>query len=123
MKPGERRKEGRGGLELIEEAVHLLRMNAGATLAAYYAGSLPFMLGLLYFWADMSRSPYAAQHLTGASLGMALLFLWMKFWQAIFVDSLRARISTNPPTRWNLRRALRVLLIQTAIQPTAVIVL
>ncbi len=123
MKPSNRRKAGRGGLELVEESVHLLRMNAGTALAAYYTGSLPFILGLLYFWADMSRSPYAAQHLTDASLAMALLFLWMKFWQAVFVDGLRARISASPPTRWNLRRALRVLLIQSAIQPSAVVVL
>jgi hypothetical protein len=123
MKPGARRKKGRGGLELIEEAIHLLRVNAGPALAAYYIGSLPFMLALLYFWADMSRSPFAAQHLTGAALGMALLFLWLKFWQAVFVDGLRARISTAPPTRWNFRRAGRVLLIQTAIQPSALVFL
>src|SRR5271170_1254878 len=106
MKPTHRRTEGPSGLQLVEEAVHLLRMSGGAALSAYYIGSLPFILGLLYFWADMSRSPYASQHLTGASFGMALLFLWMKFWQAIFVDDLRSRISTSPPTRWNLRRAL-----------------
>jgi hypothetical protein len=123
MKPKDRRKEGKGGLALVEEAVQLLRLNAGAVLAAYYAGTLPFILGLLFFWADMSRSPYAAQHLAGASLGMALLFLWMKFWQAIFVDGLRARISAGPPTRWNLRRAFRVLIIQSAIQPSAAIAL
>jgi hypothetical protein len=123
MKPGDRRKAGRGGIELVEEAVHLLRLHAGATLPAYYAGSLPFILGLLYFWAEMSRSPFGAQHLARESLGMALLFLWMKFWQAIFVDGLRARISTNPPTRWNPRRLFRVMVIQCAIQPSGVVAL
>jgi hypothetical protein len=123
MKRSERRTEGPGVFELIEEAVHLLRMNAAVALPSYYLGSLPFVLGLLFFWADMSRSPFAEEHLIEASLTMALLFVWMKFWQAMFADSLRARISANPPTRWNLRRALRVLLIQTAIQPSGVVLL
>jgi hypothetical protein len=123
MKTIERRKAGPGGFALVEEAVHLLRIHAGLVLPAYFVGSLPFILGLLYFWADTSRSSYAAQHLIGASLGMAMLFVWMKFWQAIFVEGLRARISASPPTRWNLRRALRVLLIQTAIQPSGLFIL
>ena len=55
----------RPALELIEEAVHLLRRAPGPVLAIYYFGSLPFVLALLYFWADMSRSPLAYQHLAG----------------------------------------------------------
>lgn len=121
MKPENRRQLGKGGMELVEEAIHLLRMAPGAALASYYIGSLPFILGLLYFWTDMCRSPFAAQHLVGGSLGLALLFLWMKFWQTVFASSLRARISGHSPPVWNFRRCLRVFIFQTAIQPTAVI--
>jgi len=90
------RQQGKSGFELIEEATHLLRTAPVTVLASYYLGSLPFILGLLYFWADMSRDPYAPQHLTAAALGLALLFLWMKFWQVIFARKLRALISVEP---------------------------
>ena len=75
MKSTPRRQQGKGALELIEEASHLLRAAPAAALAGYYLGSLPFVLGWLYFWADMSRDPDAPQHLTAATLNLTLLFL------------------------------------------------
>ncbi|MDB6112010.1 MAG: hypothetical protein JWR69_3760 [Pedosphaera sp.] len=123
MKASDRRQRGKGGIELVEEAIHLLRMAPGAAIAGYYLGSLPFILGLLYFWADMSRSPFAYQHLAEASLGLALLFLWMKWWQALFTNNLRAHLSGQAPPPLSVRRGFRILLIQTALQPTAFIML
>jgi hypothetical protein len=108
-------------MELVEEAVHLLRRAPAGLLAGYYFGSLPFVLGLLYFWADMSRSPFAARHLSGSALGLALLFLWMKFWQAVFAANLRARAAGSPPPRWNPRRCARLCIIQGALQPSAAV--
>ena len=119
MKSRNRRQQGKKGLELVEEAVHSLRLAPGAALASYYLGSLPFVLGVLYFWADMSRNPYAAKHLTAAALGLALLFLWMKFWQAVFASHMRAQIAAAAPPRWTLRRGARVALLQAALQPSA----
>src|SRR5262249_41776946 len=66
---------GRSGLDLIEEAMHLLRRAPASTLAVYYAGAIPFTIVFLYFWADMSRSPFAVDHLAEASLMMTVLFL------------------------------------------------
>ena len=117
MKRAHRRQQGRSGIELLEEAVHLLRTAPGGALAGYYLGSLPFVLGLLYFWADMSRNPFAYQHLAGASLGMALLFLWMKLWQVAFARKLHAAISLAPPTPWSFSRCRRAFLAQAALQP------
>lgn len=69
-----RRQQGRGAFDLIEEATHLLRTAPAATLAVYYLGAIPFVLGLLYFWAEMSRSPFADQHLADASFATGILF-------------------------------------------------
>ena len=69
MKPAQRRKQGRPALDLIEEAVHLLRTAPAGALAAYYLGALPFVLGLLFFWADMSTSAFARRHVAEAALG------------------------------------------------------
>src|SRR5215467_2936976 len=90
-------------IELIEEAVHLLRQAPLSTLALYYIGSLPFVVGLLYFWAEMSRSPFASEHLVGEALGVALLFLWMKLWQARFSRKLWAQIGGHSPHAFGWR--------------------
>jgi uncharacterized membrane protein YuzA (DUF378 family) len=121
MKP--RRQEGRPAFDLIEEATHRLRTAPVATLAVYYLGAIPFVLGLLYFWADMSRSPFAGQHLVDSSLGLAALFLWMKFWQVIFARRLRAHITADPPPRWTVRRWGRVFLTQAFVQPSGLFLL
>src|SRR5579862_2201011 len=104
MKRAQQQRQGRGGFDLVEQATHLLRAAPAATLAVYYLGDIPFVLGLLYFWADMSRSPFAYQHLTGSALGLAALFFWMKFWQVIFARHIRAQITREPPPRWTIRR-------------------
>ena len=105
-----RRRQGKGAFDLIEEAVHLLRTAPPSTLAAYYLGAIPFVLGLLFFWADMSRSPFANQHLADASLALAALFFWMKFWQAVFAQRIRAHIAAEPPPALNFRLGTRILL-------------
>ena len=118
MKAAQRRRKGRPALDLIEEAIHLLRTAPAAVLVGYYLGTLPFVLALLYFWADMSRSPFAPQHVVEASLGIAASFVWMKSWQAVFAGRLRdfASGATLPPL--TLRRGLRIATGQAALQST-----
>ena len=53
------KKQHQSAIRIIEEAVQLLRAGPGRLLAGYYLGSVPFVLGLMYFWADMSRSASA----------------------------------------------------------------
>lgn len=118
-----RRRNGPGALEIIETAVHLLRVAPAGTLATYYVGALPFVLGLLFFWADMSRNPFAPQHAVVVSLGLAGLFLWLKFWQAVFAQKLRAQLSGESLPPLTPARAGRIFFTQTAVQPTALFVL
>ena len=108
--------QGKAVFDLIEEATHLLRTAPSGLLAFYYLGAVPFILGLLYFWADMSRNPFADQHLAEAALGTAALFLWMKFWQAIFARRVRAHIAAEPPPRLEARQLLRIAVTQTFLQ-------
>ncbi len=123
MKPAQRRKQGRPALDLIEEAVHLLRTAPAGALAAYYLGALPFVLGLLFFWADMSTSAFARRHVAEAALGTALLFVWMKFWQAIFARRLRAFVSGVAPEPLDWGRGLQLLSGQAALQATGLFIL
>lgn len=122
MRRGDPSRESKSAFELIEEAVHLLRRSPAKRLASYYVGSLPFVLGLLYFWADMSRSAFAEQHLAEAGLVLAALFLWMKLWQAVFCRQLLEVLRGGSfPRSW--RHWLRVLVAQTTLQPTALFML
>src|SRR5439155_4820129 len=112
-------RRGKPALDLIEEAVHLLRGAPAGVLACYYLGALPFTLALLYFWTDMSRGAFAHEHVSEASCAVALLFVWMKTWQAIFCANLRALAAHATPPRWTLRRIARTALVQAALQPLA----
>jgi hypothetical protein len=123
MKSKQRHRQGKGAFDLIEEATHLLRTAPVATLAVYYLGAIPFVLGLLYFWADMSRSPFASQHLAEAALGMSAMFLWMKFWQVIFARRVRAQVAGEMPPRWDILCCGRVFVVQAIMQPSGLFVI
>jgi hypothetical protein len=123
MKPPRHRRAGKPAADLVEEAVHLLRTGPAAALALYYLGSLPFVLGVLYFWADMGENPSARRHVVEAALGVSGLFLWMKFCQALFARRLRLHLAGGPPSPLGWRGALRVALWQTVLQPTGLFLL
>lgn len=110
--------EGKPALDLIEEATQLLRSAGPTVLITYYVGSVPAMIGFLYFFSDMSRGAFARSRLIEAALGAAALYLWMKCWHAVFARGLRARLSTEAMPRWTMARVFRLMLVQVAVQPT-----
>ena len=122
MNPGAK-EHRRSAILLVEEAVHLLRKAPLSLLSAYTIGTLPFVLALFYFWADMSRSADAHQYHAVASLGMALLYIWMKCWHVVFAARVKMRLSGEPPQRWSYQRILSLVTTQTLIHATAFIVL
>jgi hypothetical protein len=113
----------KGSLELIEEATHLLRLAPVSALVLYYAGTIPFALGFLYFLADMSQSAFAFDRCAAASLFLSLLYVWMKSWQAAAAARWLSYAKGEPSPAWTLRKALRLTLIQASIQPTSLFVL
>ena len=116
-RPGIRRA-GRPALELVEAAVHLLRGAPAGALLAYYTGSAPCALGLLYFLADMAGGAFARERLIGASLGGACLYLWMKCWHAVFASKLRSHLLLQGEAPWTIARIVRLVLTQVAVQPS-----
>ena len=109
-------RKGRPADALIEEAIALLRTAPASALISYFVGAIPFWLGLLYFLSDMSRSADAAAHLAGASLGVALLFVWMKCWQCVFTSRLRSVLLDEPEAPWTAARIVRMALSQAGLQ-------
>lgn len=114
---------GKPTLDLIEEAVHLLRTSPAAVIVPYFVGSLPFILGLLYFVADMSRSAFAEDHLFESSFTLAILFLWMKAWQSVFAIRLKACVAGIQPPGFNFRRVVRMVVVQTILQPLGLLLI
>ena len=106
----------------MEEAVRLLRAAPLSAWLAYFAGTVPCMLGALYFLSDMSRSAYAAERLVQSSVAMGTVWLWMKCCQAVFTCRLRAGLLLLDPPRWTPARLARLAVAQIAIQPAGLIV-
>ncbi|MGB8355530.1 MAG: DUF4129 domain-containing protein [Chthoniobacteraceae bacterium] len=137
-------RKSKPAIDLIEEAIHLLRIAPGTVHVLYYAGSVPFVLALLHFWSDMSRGAYAYNRIGGDSLTLGLMFVWMKCWHAASASKLRAFLSGSddvtssgvinpyqplptltgsaPARHWSPDRIIRLVTLQAAIQPTALFI-
>ena len=108
----------RGAVEILEEAIQLLRTAPAASIAVYLAGAIPFFVALLYFWTDMARNPFAAERLAGESLAVAALFLWKSVRQAVFEARLYRQLSL---TEEQPMRLARLVMIQSALQPLSLL--
>jgi hypothetical protein len=117
------KQHSKSAILLLEEAVHLLRKAPLFLLSGYYIGTLPFILGLFYFWADMSRSADAQSYHAVASLGIALLYIWMKCWHVVFAARVKMNISGQPLPQWSFQRILSLAATQTLIHATAFFIL
>ena len=117
------KQHSKSAILLLEEAVHLLRQAPLFLLSGYYIGTLPFILGLFYFWADMSRSADAQSYHAVASLGIALLYIWMKCWHVVFAARVKMNISGQPLPQWSYQRILSLAATQTLIHATAFFIL
>ncbi len=116
----ERKPEEQGAIEILEEAVQLLRSAPASSIAVYLVGAIPFSLGLLFFWTDMTRNPFASERVAEESLGVALLFVWKSVWQAVFEARLyrqRSMSSAGP------LRLARLIAIQCTLQPLSLVVI
>jgi hypothetical protein len=112
-----------GPVETIEEAVYLLRSAPAGAIAAYLAGSVPFLVGFLFFWTEMSRSRNAEADSFAEAFGMAVLFLWMNVWKAVFAGRLRRQLEGAGAPPWTWRRGWGVCIVQAAIQPLKLVLM
>lgn len=109
----------RTSIDILEEAVHLLRAAPIETAATYLIGAVPLNLGFLFFLADMNRSAYAFEHLPWASLILAILYVWKNSWQSLFMAKLYRQLSPSEapaPSPW------QAILVQCTLQPLGLIV-
>jgi len=123
MKSAPGRTTGKSSIDLIEEAVEVLRAAKAATFAIYYAGAIPFVVTGLYFWTAMTRDPIAKLHLANSALQVALMFGWLRFCQAIFAKRIRTQLAKEVDRRWSVRQYVRFFVRQMVIQPSGLFVI
>jgi hypothetical protein len=115
-----RKGEARGAVQIVEEAVALLRTASAGTILTYLFGAVPFQVAFLYFLSEMMRNPFARERLPMESLVVALLFVWKRIWQAIFAAQLHQELAGRGFSR---RALFRTVVVQTAVQPLRTVVL
>ena len=109
----------RSSIDILEEAVTLLRSAPLETAVTYLIGAAPLTLAFLFFLADMNRSPYAFEHLPWASLALAVLYVWKNSWQAIFMAKLYNQVS---PSEAEPRNPSQAILMQATLQPLGLLI-
>lgn len=113
----------RPAIDLVEEAVHLLRSAPIAAWAWYLIGVIPFLLALLYFWTDMSWSAEARSACAIEAAGVGIAFVWMEWMQALFARALRRHLRLGAATRLRPRELWLFLVSQATIQPSKLFIL
>lgn len=118
-----KRMDGKPGFELVEEIFALIRTLPSSTFLFYYIGSLPFVLGLFYFWTEMSKSSQAYFQIQEKSIQMALLFIWMKCWQSVYMNKVKEFASSEEPQPWSKGRIGKLIAFQTFFHSTGLFLL
>lgn len=107
--------EPRAG-ELIEEAIQLLRRAPAGTLAWYYAGAVPWVLAVLFFWGYTTWFYPPPETIAWGALGLVGLFGVLKTAQAAFCAQLLAQRLAGPVPAWGWRGWVRVAAGQLRLQ-------
>lgn len=108
---------------MIEQAFYLTKMLPAGTFFSYYLGTMPFIIGILYFFNDMSKNAFAHEYCLSASLGLAFLFAWMRTWQAIFSIKTYEFIGQYPERSWSFGSVAHLITTQTIVHASAILIL
>jgi hypothetical protein len=110
-------KSDRTALGLIDEAIQLLRTSPPTVYALYCAGTVPFLLGLFSFCAEMSYNRSASDRCAASAAALALAYCWMKGLQAFCCRELVRAYTGRGNKWWTPTTILAIWSRQIAIQP------
>jgi hypothetical protein len=109
-------------IDLLEEAIHLLRRTSAITYAYYIVGVTPFALLFFQLLADASYHRYLAEHVSDSAIRLAIGYCWMKGFQAMACQHLLASYSGEPVRRRGPLELLKLWSAQCAIQPWGILI-
>lgn len=115
--------EGAPAREIAEEAVHALRSAPIAAWGAYYLGTVPFCAVMVYFLNSMAISITAQRDLPVFAALLALLFAWMKTWQARYAAQVMALVQGEEAPAFGPGDFWRSLCRQTPRQAAGLVAL
>lgn len=115
--------EGSPAREIAEEAIAALRAAPIGVWGAYYLGTVPFCVVLIYFLNTMAISPAAHRELSVLAAALAVLFAWMKAWQARFAATLMAQVAGDAPPPFGVAALWGAVCRQTPRHATGLVLL
>jgi len=110
-------------IDLLEQAVHTLRGAPLSTLVYHWIGSVPFAVGMLVFWSDMTGARASDAACAVDSLALAGLLLWMNCWRAVFAGRIERQLGRRPALPWTRRRLWRLISSQAVCGGTKLLAL
>ncbi|SPF49108.1 conserved membrane hypothetical protein [Candidatus Sulfopaludibacter sp. SbA4] len=116
-------RTGTGTLDLLEDAVHLLRQAPLSTTVLHSIGSVPFALAALRYWNDITNPRTSDFTCALEAFAMAVLLIWMNCWRAVFAGRLRRQLAGSPDTPWTLRRLWRLVAGQAFLGATKLVMM
>ncbi|HLP02737.1 MAG TPA: hypothetical protein VK163_11990 [Opitutaceae bacterium] len=117
------RRDGPSGTELVEESIHLLRRAPLAAWLAYFAGAVPWVAGVCYFWARASWFAPGPGERAFAAAALVLLFAALKTAQSAFCTHLLALRLGAPPPSFSVRHLRALAAAQLRFQVWGVLAL
>jgi hypothetical protein len=104
-------------VDLIEEAIHLLRRAPIEIYALFLVAVAPFVLCFFQFCSEMSYSEFAGMNLPGFASILAISYLWMKAVQHLTCRQLVCVYTGEFRNPGKFGSVLRSCIHQTAIHP------
>jgi Domain of unknown function (DUF4129) len=120
---GRRHQHGQSAISLLETAFHLLRGAPAGAWVAYYAGSVPWVLLLLAYGAEMAGP---GRYATEGAVLLALGYLGMKTGHARFARRLLEQLrgdSATDPAKGDQPKWLSTFVQQATWQPWSLFLL
>ncbi|QYY35098.1 DUF4129 domain-containing protein [Ruficoccus sp. ZRK36] len=118
---GKRSDREQDVIEMLESALHLLKMLPAHAWLLYALGTLPFVSLFLVYWTEMSSSALAYRYLSPGALALAVAYIWMKYWQARWAIVMR-NVLVMQSYRPSRSTRFRILLRQAIFQPWGLII-
>ena len=109
-------------LLLAEEGLQLLFRAGLVPYVTYLVGTLPFLIGAIYYWSAMIHSAEAHSFASTGALGLALLYGWMTTLQSRFGQHLRETLIDSELSPWTFGAFFRTMCRQASIQATVIVV-
>lgn len=118
---GEKKYSYLSALMLAEEGFQLVVRSGTVAITIYLIGTLPFLMGAIFYWSAMTYSAQASAYASPGALGLALLFVWMKALQARYGQHLRNTLMDGDLSPWTAGEFFRTLCRQASLHATAVV--